>query len=190
MQGIFAARCQAWTRFIFVFALSLLVVPTAFAQGAAGAATGGSTPAANDTPAPTEPSAPAVDADLPSEPPPGATLPSGEAELARGLPLQKIEVLGNRRVTAADVLTYVRERVGQPFKPETLTQDVRELWNSGLFDDIEVKNALAAEKGLREFLKSKHAAFVERVESTKDLTKDDEAALTAAIQDFKKTGGY
>jgi len=62
--------------------------------------------------------------------------------------------------------------------------------NNGLFDDIEVKNALAAEKGLREFLKSKHAAFVERVESTKDLTKDDEAALTAAIQDFKKTGGY
>src|SRR6188474_1770965 len=98
MQGIFAARCQAWTRFIFVFALSLLVVPTAFAQGAAGAATGSSTPAANDAPAPApaEPNAPAVDTDLPSEPPPGATLPSGEAELARGLPLQKIEVLGNR----------------------------------------------------------------------------------------------
>ncbi len=62
--------------------------------------------------------------------------------------------------------------------------------NNGLFDDIEVKNALAAEKGLRDFLKSKHAALVDRIESTKDLTKDDEAAFTAAIQDFKKTGGY
>ena len=144
MQGIFAARCQAWMRFIVVLALSLLVVPTAFAQGAAGAPTGSAAPSTNEKPALPEPSdpsalkAPPADAELPSEPPAGAHLPAGEAELARGLPLQKIEVAGNRRVTAADVLTYVRERVGQPFKPETLTQDVRELWNSGFFDDIEV----------------------------------------------------
>jgi outer membrane protein insertion porin family len=135
MQGIFAARCQAWTRFILVFALSLLVVPTAFAQDAAGAATGNAETAPNDK---SQPNAQPADAELPSELPPRANLPAGEAELARGLPLQKIEVLGNRRVTPADVLTYVRERVGQPFKPETLTQDVRELWNSGFFDDIEV----------------------------------------------------
>jgi outer membrane protein insertion porin family len=137
MQGIFAARCQAWTRFILGLALSLLVVPSAFAQGVAPTPASGPAHAPNDKP-PSEASAPAVDAELPSEPPPSATLPAGEAELARGMPLQKIEVLGNRRVTAADVLTYVRERVGQPFKPETLTQDVRELWNSGFFDDIEV----------------------------------------------------
>src|SRR6478752_1209513 len=135
MQGNFAARCQAWTRFILLLALSVLVVPSAFAQGAAGAAASGAH-AASD-PAPSEQTTPPVD-DLPNEPPRGATLPAGEAERARGLPLQKIEVLGNRRVTPADVLTYVRERVGQPFKPETLTQDVRELWNSGFFDDIEV----------------------------------------------------
>ncbi|HSW33325.1 MAG TPA: F0F1 ATP synthase subunit alpha, partial [Steroidobacteraceae bacterium] len=62
--------------------------------------------------------------------------------------------------------------------------------NNGHFDDIEIKQALAAEKALREFLRSKHAALVERIESTKDLSKDDEAALTAAIQEFKKTGTY
>jgi len=126
-------------RFLLVLALSLLVVPTALAQGAAGAAA--SAPAAATSPAadaPAEPNAPAADLDLPSEPPSRASLPAGEAELARGLPLQKIQVLGNRRVTPEDVLTYIRERVGQPFKPETLTQDVRELWNSGFFDDIEV----------------------------------------------------
>src|SRR6188768_1411695 len=136
MQGNFAARCQAWTRFVLFLALSLLVVPPAFAQNAAGAPASSAPPAANDKP--NDPSHAPIDAELPSEPPAGASLPAGEAELARGLPLQKIEVLGNRRVTAADVLTYVRERVGQPFKPETLTQDVRELWNSGFFDDIEV----------------------------------------------------
>jgi F-type H+-transporting ATPase subunit alpha len=62
--------------------------------------------------------------------------------------------------------------------------------NNGHFDDIDVKKALGAEKGLREFLKGRHAALVDRIESTKDLSKDDEAALTAAIQDFKKSGAY
>jgi len=62
--------------------------------------------------------------------------------------------------------------------------------NNGHFDDIDVKKALPAERGLRDLLKSKHAALIERIESTKDLSKDDEAALTAAIKDFKKTGAY
>ncbi len=62
--------------------------------------------------------------------------------------------------------------------------------NNGHFDDIDVKQALAAEKALREFLKAKHAALVDRIESTKDLSKEDEAALEAAIKEFKKTAAY
>jgi outer membrane protein insertion porin family len=141
MQRNFAARCQAWTRFIIVLALSLIVAPAAFAQAepkAAAPDAPASAAPASATPAPTPSTPPAADADLPSEPPASAALPPGEAELARGLPLDKIQVTGNRRVTPEDVLTYIRERVGQTFKPETLTQDVRELWNSGFFDDIEV----------------------------------------------------
>jgi F-type H+-transporting ATPase subunit alpha len=62
--------------------------------------------------------------------------------------------------------------------------------NGGHFDDIELKQALAAEKALREFLRSKHAALVERIELAKDLSKEDEAELTAAITEFKKSGAY
>jgi len=47
-------------------------------------------------------------------------------------------VAGNRRITKGDILSYLHQRSGQAFAPETLTQDVRELWNSGFFDDIEV----------------------------------------------------
>lgn len=65
-------------------------------------------------------------------------LPPGEADKARGIPIVRIDVTGNRRVTKTDILSYLRLRVGQPFVPDTLTQDVRELWNSGYFDDIEV----------------------------------------------------
>ncbi len=62
--------------------------------------------------------------------------------------------------------------------------------NNGHFDGIEVKNVLAAEKALREFLHVKHRTLVDRIETAKDLSKDDEAALSAAIVEFKKTGAY
>jgi len=62
--------------------------------------------------------------------------------------------------------------------------------NGGHFDDIDIKQALPAEKAMREFLRSKHGALVERIESTKDLSKEDEAALEAAIKEFKQSGAY
>jgi outer membrane protein insertion porin family len=74
----------------------------------------------------------------PDEPATEPELPPSEAEKARGLPVVKIEVAGNRRVSDADVRAYLRTRVNRPFSPDTLTQDVRELWNSGFFADIEV----------------------------------------------------
>jgi outer membrane protein insertion porin family len=69
--------------------------------------------------------------------PPTATN-RGEAEAARGLPIVAIEVDGNRRVTKDDIKSYLRERASQSFEPEALSKDVRELWGSGFFDDIEV----------------------------------------------------
>jgi outer membrane protein insertion porin family len=75
-----------------------------------------------------------------AEPVPRRTAPTpSESELARDLPILSIEVTGNRRVTEADVLTYLREKRGDAFVPEKLTQDVKELWSSGFFDDIVVE---------------------------------------------------
>ncbi len=62
--------------------------------------------------------------------------------------------------------------------------------NNNFYDDVEVKKALSFERALRDFVKTKYAALAESIESSKDLSKDDEAKLTAAIQDFKKTGSY
>ncbi|WP_437668629.1 outer membrane protein assembly factor BamA [Sorangium sp. So ce131] len=62
-----------------------------------------------------------------------------EAELARGQPVVQVVVAGNRRISTEDVLVYLGQtRVGRAFTPEGLARDVRELWNSGLFDDVEV----------------------------------------------------
>ncbi|HVK55894.1 MAG TPA: F0F1 ATP synthase subunit alpha [Burkholderiales bacterium] len=62
--------------------------------------------------------------------------------------------------------------------------------NGGYYDDIDVKKALAAEKAMRDFIKTKYTALADNIESTKDLSKDDEAKLHDAIKDFKKTGSY
>ena len=71
-------------------------------------------------------------------PPVVQAIPATEAEKADGLTITRIDVSGNRRVSKTDVLTYLRLRTGQPFSPDTLTKDVRELYNAGMFDDIRV----------------------------------------------------
>jgi outer membrane protein insertion porin family len=73
-----------------------------------------------------------------SEDRPPAQVPEDEVEQARGLPIVGIRVAGNRRITSDDILAYLTEKTGQTFSPEVLSKDVRELWNSGFFDDIEV----------------------------------------------------
>ena len=60
----------------------------------------------------------------------------------------------------------------------------------GFYDDVEVKRALAFEAALRAHVKSKYKDLFDRIESTKDMNADDEKALVAAIEDFKKNGAY
>jgi len=62
--------------------------------------------------------------------------------------------------------------------------------NTGYFDDIDVKKALAADKSLRDTLKSKYASLVKTMDDKKDLSADDEKALKSAIEDWKKSGSY
>ncbi len=62
--------------------------------------------------------------------------------------------------------------------------------NNNFMDDIEVKDALHFEKALREYMKNKQAELVAKIEAAKNLSGDDEKALSAAIAEFKKTGSY
>ena len=59
--------------------------------------------------------------------------------------------------------------------------------NNGYLDDVEVSKVLAFEKALKDNLKSKHADLVDRIETSKELSKDDEVLLKDAIEAFKKT---
>ncbi len=62
--------------------------------------------------------------------------------------------------------------------------------NGGFFDDVPVAKALAAEKALHKFMQTKYADLTKRIEDSKDLPKDDETALTAAMKDFKANGSF
>ena len=62
--------------------------------------------------------------------------------------------------------------------------------NSGYFDDIDVKKVLAAERSMRDYVKTKYGDLINRIESTKDLGKEDEEKLHAAVKDWKKNGSY
>ncbi|MBI4189102.1 MAG: F0F1 ATP synthase subunit alpha [Betaproteobacteria bacterium] len=62
--------------------------------------------------------------------------------------------------------------------------------NNGYFDDVDVRKALAAERALRAHVKGKYGDLVNRVENTKDLSKEDEAMLHEAVKDFKQNGSY
>jgi F-type H+-transporting ATPase subunit alpha len=62
--------------------------------------------------------------------------------------------------------------------------------NNGYFDGMEIAKALSADKSLRDHLKGKYASQVKTIEDKKDLSADEEKALKAAIEDWKKTGSY
>ncbi len=62
--------------------------------------------------------------------------------------------------------------------------------NNGYLDEVDVAQVLSFEKSLKDQLKAKHAALIQRIEDTKELSKDDEAELAAAIQEFKKHGAF
>lgn len=101
-------------------------------------------------------------------------LPQSEGELARGLPILRIVVAGNRRITPEDVVTYLRERSGQEFSPEVLTQDVRELYGSGFFDDIEVDlERLQDGVVLRFVVRERPSVNAVSFEGNSEIEKDD-----------------
>src|SRR4051812_49314774 len=87
----------------------------------------------------------------------------------------------------------VTELMKQPqYEPVSVPDQAVTLFaaNRGYFDDVPVEKALAFERGLRQFVHSKYAAIWNKIDTAKDLSGDDEKALAAAIEDFKKTGTF
>ncbi len=62
--------------------------------------------------------------------------------------------------------------------------------NKGSFDDVAVNKVLSFESALHAYVKSKYKGLLDAIESSKDLSAENEKALTAAIEEFKSTAVY
>ena len=62
-------------------------------------------------------------------------VPGGMAMAQTGGRVAEIEVVGNRRIETATVLSFMQLQVGDPITPEALNGSVRALFDSGLFRD-------------------------------------------------------
>jgi outer membrane protein insertion porin family len=106
------------------------------ADAGAPLATDGGAPLATDAGDPN--AADAAAPPIPGVDTPQIRLPQTDAEKSEGAPIVAIEVEGNHRISQDDVVLYLRERVGQNFHVDGLASDVRALWESGFFEDIQV----------------------------------------------------
>jgi len=84
----------------------------------------------------------------------------------------------------------VTELMKQPqYQPLSVAEMALTLYavNNGYADDVDTKNLLSFEAGLRGFMKSKHGAVMDKIESSKDLDAETEKQLAAGIEEYKKT---
>src|ERR1700682_5853484 len=87
----------------------------------------------------------------------------------------------------------VTELMKQPqYSPLSVSEEALTLFSvtKGYYDDVPVEKALAFEAGLRQFIKSKYGALMDKLEQTKDMDPEGEKAWSAAIEDFKKNGTF
>ena len=87
----------------------------------------------------------------------------------------------------------VTELMKQPqYSPMSVAEMALTLYavNNGYVDDVDVKNCLAFENGLRSYMRARYSELMERIDSAKDLDADGEKQLAAAIEDYKKTATF
>jgi len=75
------------------------------------------------------------------------------------------------------------------YSPQSVSKMAVSLYasNEGFMDDVDVTKILAFEGALLQYVGQKAAALMEKIESSKNLDKDDEAALKAVVVEFKKS---
>ena len=78
------------------------------------------------------------------------------------------------------------------YSPMSVSQMALTLFavNNGYMDDVEVNKILAFEAALQAFMRSKYASIMDTIEAGGNLDGETEKALTAAVDEFKKTGVY
>ena len=54
--------------------------------------------------------------------------------------VEKIEIIGNERVTRETIMYYLSSREGEYYSEDLLRRDFRVLWSTGFFSNIKIEN--------------------------------------------------
>jgi F-type H+-transporting ATPase subunit alpha len=82
------------------------------------------------------------------------------------------------------------ELLKQPqFSPLKMEEQVGVIYAgvNGYLDKFEVSRVRAFENGLLSLLRTKHADLLDSIRKSGDLSKDDEAKLKSAVEDYAKS---
>jgi outer membrane protein insertion porin family len=114
-------------------------------------------------------------------------LPLREAELARGKNIAAVKIVGNKRISTEEVESLLKWlRPGKPFEPRGMTSDVRDIWESGNFEDIEVDlSSTADDVTLRLLLRERPSILELKWKGNQALSEDD---LAEVVKNDLKTG--
>src|SRR5437764_9240650 len=89
--------------------------------------------------------------------------------------------------------TRVQEVLKQPqYQPLPVENQVAIIYavNNGYLDDVPVERVKEFEQGLYEFLGASHAEILQEIREKQVLTDELNAALAAAIKEYKQTAGF
>jgi len=69
----------------------------------------------------------------------GARTPSGNEAQGSALFIQRIDIIGNRRIQRETIRARLFTREGDPYNPDLLRRDFQALWNTQFFEDIRLE---------------------------------------------------
>jgi len=87
----------------------------------------------------------------------------------------------------------VTELMKQPqYSPMSVAEMAVTLFavNNGYMDGVEVNKVLPFEAALQAYMKDKHQSLLDAINTSGEMTGDNEAALKSAIESFKQTAVY
>lgn len=116
--------------------------------------------------------------------------------------VSSVEVVGNQAVQADAIKGLMSSREGQPLDPNLVRQDIREIFDSGFFDDVQVGRRVAADGNVvlvvevkekpiigeidfEGFIEVKPDSFKDKFQS-KQYTIVDEKKLTADLRSVEQ----
>jgi|DewCreStandDraft_1066081.scaffolds.fasta_scaffold00938_26 outer membrane protein insertion porin family len=109
---------------------------------------------------------------------------AAEALDVEGVPIvRSLVIQGNRRIPDSAIRFHLRTKVGEPFDPRRIEQDVRALYALGAFRAVRIERAAVAD-GVRLIVRVEERPLVRRVRY-EGVTAMQEADLTRRLREAK-----